>query len=379
MTKTKSTKKALIFSVLSLVLCLTMLVGTTFAWFTDSVTSGKNIIVAGNLDLVVEYSHDGENWMEMDAASDLFPEDALWEPGFTSAVALRITNAGTLAFKYDVSTVVYSETESTNVLGEQFKLSDFLKLQAVGPQGSGIVADILQSMVLGNRNNAMGNGVAMELYDFGDSIAFDDNVTPGEQHVVLLSIHMPTPVGNDANYDKTYAAPSIEFGVNVVATQATYESDDYGPDYDKAADYVAYYTEGEHEVNATLTATTATDVITASGADTVVNVTGGYYDVGSQDCAVWAKEGATVNIYDGTFIADGLGYTATSADHQDMIYAGTDGNINIYGGFFTARGEGTLLLNEKDNSGVIVVYGGTFVNWNPADNVSEGANTSFLA
>ena len=52
----KSTKRSLLLSALSLVLCLSMLVGTTFAWFTDSVTSGKNRIVAGNLDVELEYA-----------------------------------------------------------------------------------------------------------------------------------------------------------------------------------------------------------------------------------------------------------------------------------------------------------------------------------
>ena len=51
----KSTKRSLLLSVLSLMLCITMLLGTTYAWFTDSVTSGKNKIVAGNLD--VELTH----------------------------------------------------------------------------------------------------------------------------------------------------------------------------------------------------------------------------------------------------------------------------------------------------------------------------------
>ena len=55
MTKTKNTKRALVASVISLILCFSMLVGTTFAWFTDSVTSANNVIVAGNLDLTLEY------------------------------------------------------------------------------------------------------------------------------------------------------------------------------------------------------------------------------------------------------------------------------------------------------------------------------------
>ena len=56
MTKRRSTKNALISSVLALVLCFTMLLGTTYAWFTDSVTSATNIIAAGNLDIEL-YQH----------------------------------------------------------------------------------------------------------------------------------------------------------------------------------------------------------------------------------------------------------------------------------------------------------------------------------
>ena len=59
MTKSKNTKRALLASVLSMMLCLAMLIGSTFAWFTDSVTSGKNTIVAGNLDVELNWSTDG--------------------------------------------------------------------------------------------------------------------------------------------------------------------------------------------------------------------------------------------------------------------------------------------------------------------------------
>ena len=51
----KNTKRALLTSVLSLTLCGSMLVGTTFAWFTDSVSSTNNVITAGNLDVELYY------------------------------------------------------------------------------------------------------------------------------------------------------------------------------------------------------------------------------------------------------------------------------------------------------------------------------------
>ena len=58
MTKTQKTKRALLASALSLIMCFTMLLGTTYAWFTDSVESGKNTIVAGNLDVELYYQND---------------------------------------------------------------------------------------------------------------------------------------------------------------------------------------------------------------------------------------------------------------------------------------------------------------------------------
>lgn len=83
-------KSALLMSALALVLCVSMLVGTTFAWFTDSVTSKNNIIKAGNLDVTLEYSVDGTTWTAVEEATSLFSENSLWEPGHTEFVYLRV-------------------------------------------------------------------------------------------------------------------------------------------------------------------------------------------------------------------------------------------------------------------------------------------------
>ena len=82
MTSSKHTKRALLASILSAALCAAMLVGSTFAWFTDSVTSGKNKIVAGSLDVELEYTTDFNTWNTVEDATNLFQENALWEPGY---------------------------------------------------------------------------------------------------------------------------------------------------------------------------------------------------------------------------------------------------------------------------------------------------------
>ena len=116
MTKSKSTKRALLSSVLALVLTCTMLLGTTFAWFTDSVKSGANKIIAGNLDVELEYATvdaNGalqDNWTSVEGKDALFKTDTLWEPGHAEVVYLKARNAGTLALKYKFAMNILSET-----------------------------------------------------------------------------------------------------------------------------------------------------------------------------------------------------------------------------------------------------------------------------
>ena len=99
MTNKKNTKKALFSSVLALLLCCSMLIGTTFAWFTDEVKSGTNVIAAGNLDVDV-YTADGKSVQD---AENLFDDVALWEPGAVAYENLTVKNLGTLALKYQLS------------------------------------------------------------------------------------------------------------------------------------------------------------------------------------------------------------------------------------------------------------------------------------
>lgn len=121
------------------------------------------------------------------------------------------------------------------------------------------------------------------------------------------------------------------------------------------------------------------DCIEANGEDVVVNITGGQYSTETADCAVWAYNGATVNITGGYFSCGDTKVAGVAEPyHSDLIYV-NGATVNISGGFFTSEIENDWLVNMKDNTGAsVVITGGTFVNWNPADNVSEGAGTSFV-
>ncbi len=233
----KSTKSRLLLSALSLLVCISMFVGSTFAWFTDSVSSVNNIIKSGNLDVEVEYSYDGETWTKLENSESIF-KDTLWEPGHTQAVALRVSNVGSLALKYSVATNIVSEKTGINVYGKEFKLSEVLKLGHSAIQQDGQVGDIYMGMLLGKRDSAL----QANWIGFGAPVQIPTpELLPSAAHVMVLVITMPETVGNEANHKTNEAGednqPKITFGVTVNATQLMHEEDSFGKDYDAGAEY----------------------------------------------------------------------------------------------------------------------------------------------
>ena len=218
---TKKTKNALLSSVIALVLCMSMLVGSTFAWFTDSAVSGMNHITAGNLDITLEYLVDG-NWVAVDAQTNIFG-NSLWEPGHTEVANLRIANVGTLALKYQMGINVVKEITSINVAGEELKLSEHIEFGVVDGQYTDRAA----------ARSAVINAIALsDGYAEGET-----SLLPGQAKEITLVIYMPEAVGNEANHKTGEAAPEILMGVNVIATQLMYEEDSFGDDYDKDSEY----------------------------------------------------------------------------------------------------------------------------------------------
>ncbi len=224
MTK-NSTKRTLVASLLSLFLCCAMLVGTTFAWFTDSVTSGKNQIVAGNLDVELNY-WDGDSYKSAEDVS-LFDADALWEPGHTEVVYLQVKNVGTLALKYKLAVNPDVERLGINADGESFKLSDYLVFSAI--------ADKNATEGVYTRDEA--RAAAGETKGLGKYITEDIVLEAGEERYVALVVYMPEDVGNVANYKTGTLPPYIDLSVSLVAAQAQKESDSFGSDYDAGAAY----------------------------------------------------------------------------------------------------------------------------------------------
>ena len=235
MTSSKSTKRALLTSALALLMCVTMLVGATFAWFTDTASTGVNKIQAGNLDIEVEYTLDGENWRDLDGATDIF-QKGLWEPGHTEVVALKFKNNGNLALKYNINMNIVDETVGINKSEQEYKLSDYLKVKTLSQEAS-LIGDICIDMAFSARNDGLGYTATA---NFKDATVLDHDLflAPGEVgNYLIMKVYMPETVGNEANAISTEKAASINFGLNVVATQVPYEKDSFGNTYDKDATY----------------------------------------------------------------------------------------------------------------------------------------------
>lgn len=244
----KNTKRALLSSVVAMLLCFTMLLGTTFAWFTDSVTSGRNTIQSGNLDMKLSYKPYGAentNWTEVKNDTVLFGKDAKYEPGYTEAVWFKVENLGSLAFRYDLAINVEDEKQGTNKAGDKFSLSDYLEVRYLTATSTDMESNFyttresLDSFAFGAAANSGVASLADDVAVIKNGVAFAANDPVNGAYssaYVLVVISMPTTVTNDANHNGT-DIPQIDFTLTAVATQLAYESDSFGTGYDKDAEY----------------------------------------------------------------------------------------------------------------------------------------------
>ena len=207
-----SSKRALLLSVLSMVICVSMLIGSTFAWFTDSATANVNEIKSGNLDIVLEKQNADGTWSEVSENTALnflrkgtdgkLAEEAniFWEPGCTYQLpTLRIRNNGNLALKYQI--VVSGATGDTMLL-------DVIKFTAK----------------IDNED-----GKEINVKD-GGAVAEGELIANGDESVVAISAHMDETANND------YREKSVSgIKISVFATQLNHEFDSNGNDYDKNA------------------------------------------------------------------------------------------------------------------------------------------------
>ena len=234
MSTKKATKRALLTSILAICLCLVMLIGSTFAWFTDTASTGVNKIQAGNLDVQLLMKNSQTNAYDdiSDSTTPIFGSyesekaqnvnsDTLWEPGKTQVAYLAIKNNGNLDLKYQVQLKVtnphdgkdlYEVMKYAIVAGNETSTVDVWDAS----KGNSVVAGA--QVVSGTNTTAPTDPTGVVL-------------NHGETHYFALLVHMDENAGN------TYMGGKVEFDLTVLAAQLNSEFDSFGPDYDASAQY----------------------------------------------------------------------------------------------------------------------------------------------
>ena len=202
----KATKRALLTSVMALVMCVVMLVGTTFAWFTDTASTGVNKIVAGNLkvDIIGENSENHVSMLNFTKAAGAEGEELFWEPGCRYVTeGFRIANKGNLALKWKAQV-----NKGTTAANEgNFNLLDVIDFYLVTKAADGTETETPLD-------------------------EFTGNLTAGvKSNVYYIKGVMRTTAGND------YQGLTLNgITITVYATQDTVENDSFNNQYDAGAE-----------------------------------------------------------------------------------------------------------------------------------------------
>ena len=294
-----SSKRALLLSVLSMVICVSMLIGSTFAWFTDSATANVNTIKSGNLDVELVDAN-GEKitsalkWVAKDGRAQ---DKILWEPGCEyNLESFKIKNAGDLALKYKVViSGLTGNAELLEAIDFTVKVGDAAPVALEGWDGKLLPAGAERT-----------------------EITQDADI--GETALITITGTMKTTAGND------YRGLSLEgISITVYATQLAYESDSNGDTYDNdAGKDTAYYTLSEF--NALTEIPEGIKNVYLNIGD--VSLADGDVTIGNKDiCDMWTWDRDT-NHNVGEILEDGR--KVYMVRDNDTIYSSNKAGITLY-------------------------------------------------
>ena len=367
-----TTKRSLLVSVLSLVMCVAMLIGTTFAWFTDSASTSVNKIEAGTLNVELLGKDDQPLAKDHALAWETTDSQVLWEPNCTyNLEQFKIKNAGNLALKYKL--VLKAATIDKTADGKS--LLDVIDWTIkLGDEELEVTNEQIKA--------GLGNGIA---------IILDRKLLPDEVDTISVSGHMDANAGND------YQGLTIDgFGVTVSAAQVSHESDSKDNTYDADAKYLTSVSDaagltaaikaGENVIlknditltsalnvpadskvsidlnGSTLSSTVKNTLVVSKGAEVTVSGTGvitNAYTGSADPITVDLKENATFTLNSGvvqTNAKDNLYSVAIGSSKKNTC------TVNINGGTVTC---GENHMNSRaisaSNGMTVNIYGGTVI------------------
>lgn len=221
MSELKSLRRSLFTSIVSLILCIVMLASSTFAWFSDAVTSKNNVIQSGSLDAALYYKKPGDTEY-IDASRGAIFNTDLWEPGYIDTKIIKIENQGNLALQYQLNFTANHEVEEGQPnLADVIDVYVFSANQTVDRQlinnstSIGTLSDVI------NKTNGVISGVLLPEGSAG--------TYPAGNVEYCLVLAMRQGIG------KEYQNLSVGDGISVklIATQFNFENDSFGNDYDQ--------------------------------------------------------------------------------------------------------------------------------------------------
>ncbi len=208
--KKKPYKKiALALSLCAILVWAMLGTGASLAWFTDTSEEIKNIFHIAEFDLEVSHRLDDGTYETIEGHTDIFDNNALYEPGYVQVVYLKIENKGTVPFDFQTAITVADYTLATNAFGQHFHLQDYLKFGLITAE----TEDALEQKVA---TRDMAKKIAtMKLNNYSTELA--ELAANGTLYMALI-VRMPEEVANEANYRGT-DIPTVELGIIVNATQ----------------------------------------------------------------------------------------------------------------------------------------------------------------
>ena len=215
MDKKKWTKLALAFSVCLFVLWWALGTGATLAWFSDADTV-RNEFRVGLIDLQVSFKNDiVTEYTPLQGTTKAFNDEALYEPGYTQVVWLKIDNEGDVDFKYKFAVTVEDVVRASTAWGEEIYLPNYLRCGVVFGETEEQVQQQVEDRLTARANapqdwSVLGTWSDVSPYTFE---AGEDS------HYAALIVYMPEEVGNAANY-RGFQEPKVKLGITVSAQQA---------------------------------------------------------------------------------------------------------------------------------------------------------------
>ena len=213
MKKKTITKSALALSVFMLILWCVFGAGTSLAWFVDTTPAAKNSFIIGDLNLTVYHKTDSGAYDEIvEDDTVLFDDEALYEPGYTQVIYLKVVNNGDMDFDYKFSVIVNDVRTAKNVDSDDIFLPEHLKFGAIfGSDEAQLERAVAQA-------HATMDVSELALNSFSQIDSIDAVESKDSARYVAIIVYMPEEIGNEANY-RDELPPKIELGISILASQ----------------------------------------------------------------------------------------------------------------------------------------------------------------